>query len=181
VNTNIKDLLRNPEIKHLAKEILAAKQARYDLLGLKWRDITQKVILEQIGVNETSIRLCFDLMVEREEMQVLKRTISRLSYQLNNLDGKGNENKEWDEMYRYATELVTIDKIINRVLGIPEFNRNIKCPFHGEDKSPSLHVYSKNNFWICFACQRKGGPIQFIQEMNNCTFKEAVVFINNLK
>ncbi len=46
------------------------------------------------------------------------------------------------------------------------------CPFHNE-KTPSFTVFDDKNF-KCFGCGKSGDVISFIQEMENCSFSEAV-------
>jgi hypothetical protein len=46
-----------------------------------------------------------------------------------------------------------------------------KCPFHNEQNA-SLLV--KNKFYYCFGCQKSGDTINFIQETEGLSFKEAV-------
>lgn len=47
------------------------------------------------------------------------------------------------------------------------------CPFHGE-KSPSLHVWKRNNIYKCFGCGESGDAISFLQKHEKQTFQEAV-------
>lgn len=45
------------------------------------------------------------------------------------------------------------------------------CPFHGEDKHPSMKIY-KDGF-KCFACGASGDVLGFVQMIENCDFKTA--------
>ena len=47
----------------------------------------------------------------------------------------------------------------------------VSCPFHGEDKHPSMKVY-KDGFY-CFACGLHGDVFDFVQNMEHCDFKTA--------
>ena len=47
------------------------------------------------------------------------------------------------------------------------------CPFHGE-KTPSFHVVPDRQMYKCFGCGKGGGAINFIMEMENLPFQEAV-------
>lgn len=38
---------------------------------------------------------------------------------------------------------------------------NSPCPFHGEDRNPSLRLYPKTDTWYCFACEKGGGVFEF--------------------
>lgn len=47
------------------------------------------------------------------------------------------------------------------------------CPFH-DDSSPSFAVYPDTNSFYCFGCAKGGDVITFVQEMDGCSFREAV-------
>lgn len=50
------------------------------------------------------------------------------------------------------------------------------CPFHSE-KTPSFHVLPDKQLCYCFGCKKGGGVINFIMEIENLTFPEAVRFL----
>jgi DNA primase len=47
------------------------------------------------------------------------------------------------------------------------------CPFHRE-KTPSFSVDSENGLFYCFGCHKGGDLIQFVQEVEGCSFPEAL-------
>ena len=47
----------------------------------------------------------------------------------------------------------------------------LSCPFHGEDRRPSMKIY-KDGFH-CFACGLHGDIFDFVQQMEHCDFKTA--------
>lgn len=47
------------------------------------------------------------------------------------------------------------------------------CPFH-EEKSPSFTVSPNKGFWHCFGCGKHGDALDFIQETEGLTFREAL-------
>ncbi len=47
------------------------------------------------------------------------------------------------------------------------------CPFHGE-KSPSFHVDEAQGFYHCFGCGAHGNLFNFLMEIENLSFPEAV-------
>ena len=47
------------------------------------------------------------------------------------------------------------------------------CPFHGE-KTPSFHVVPDRQMYKCFGCGKGGGAINFVMELENLPFREAV-------
>ena len=50
------------------------------------------------------------------------------------------------------------------------------CPFHNE-KTPSFHVLQDKQFYHCFGCKKGGGVINFIMEIENLSFPDAVAFL----
>ncbi|MDD3338456.1 MAG: CHC2 zinc finger domain-containing protein [Lachnospiraceae bacterium] len=47
----------------------------------------------------------------------------------------------------------------------------VRCPFHSGDREPSMKVYKRD--YHCFGCGANGDIFDFIQNMDNLTFKEA--------
>lgn len=50
------------------------------------------------------------------------------------------------------------------------------CPFHNE-KTPSFSVCPSKQLYYCFGCGKGGGVINFIMEIENLSFPEAVEFL----
>lgn len=64
---------------------------------------------------------------------------------------------------------------IHTLLGLSHIGRahNRCCPFHNE-KTPSFTLYPDNH-WHCYGCGSHGkGAIDFVIELTNCTFGEAM-------
>lgn len=47
------------------------------------------------------------------------------------------------------------------------------CPFHSE-KTPSFRVTPQKRMYYCFGCQKGGGPIHFLMQVENLSFVDAV-------
>ena len=47
------------------------------------------------------------------------------------------------------------------------------CPFHSE-KTPSFHVVPDRQIYKCFGCGKGGGAINFVMELENLSFRDAV-------
>ena len=45
------------------------------------------------------------------------------------------------------------------------------CPFHGEDRHPSMKIYDDS--FYCFTCSRHGDIFSFVMYMDNVDFKTA--------
>ncbi|MBQ0038389.1 MAG: DNA primase [Clostridiales bacterium] len=50
------------------------------------------------------------------------------------------------------------------------------CPFHNE-KTPSFHVLQDKQFYHCFGCKKGGGVINFIMDIENLSYPDAVRFL----
>ncbi len=50
------------------------------------------------------------------------------------------------------------------------------CPFHSE-KTPSFSVNSERQIYHCFGCGKGGGVVNFIMEIENLSFRDAVEFL----
>lgn len=50
------------------------------------------------------------------------------------------------------------------------------CPFHSE-RTPSFHVVPERQMYKCFGCGKGGGVINFIMEIENLSYPDAVRFL----
>lgn len=50
------------------------------------------------------------------------------------------------------------------------------CPFHNE-KTPSFHVRPDQQTYYCFGCKKGGGVVNFVMEIENLSFPDAVRFL----
>lgn len=57
-----------------------------------------------------------------------------------------------------------------------EVNRSgmMRCPFHGEDRHPSLKVYDGDRGWWCFVCNKGGDIFDFVMAHDGLEFPKAV-------
>lgn len=50
------------------------------------------------------------------------------------------------------------------------------CPFHNE-KTPSFHISGSKNLYHCFGCGKGGTAVQFIMDIENLSFVDALHFL----
>ena len=50
------------------------------------------------------------------------------------------------------------------------------CPFHSE-KTPSFHVVPDRQMYKCFGCGKGGGAINYVMELENLPFRDAVAYL----
>ena len=71
-------------------------------------------------------------------------------------------------------EQLSIETVLNEYGIAINKNKHCNCPFH-KDGKPSLRIYPETNTYTCFGCGVTGDVIQFIQEMERCTKREAIL------
>jgi len=76
-------------------------------------------------------------------------------------------------------ERARIDEIVATVVALSRAGSGQLqglCPFHDE-KTPSFHVTPAKGFYYCFGCGKGGDVIDFVREINNLSFGEAVEWL----
>ncbi len=75
-------------------------------------------------------------------------------------------------------QAVDIVEVIGQVVPLRRSgNRHVGlCPFH-QEKTPSFHVDSENQFYHCFGCGSGGDVISFVMKHQNLAFMEAVKYL----
>lgn len=83
---------------------------------------------------------------------------------------------------RFLDELLSRSDIVDVVSSYVQLTKKSGsnqfglCPFHSE-KTPSFSVSSDKQIYHCFGCGKGGSSINFIMEMENLSFPEAVAFL----
>ncbi|EGQ2847510.1 DNA primase, partial [Staphylococcus pseudintermedius] len=75
------------------------------------------------------------------------------------------EIKQQSDILDIVSEYVKLEKRGRNYIGL--------CPFHDE-KTPSFTVSEDKQICHCFGCKKGGNVFQFIQEIENISFTEAV-------
>ncbi len=176
-----KQLLLDPEIKRFLKKAILEKAERYDSLLKIIRncpDCRIKQILSS-PITEADIWSIVERYEAEEEIKITERCLSNMCYALNYGSKKDENTSNWASAYEYAKSHVRIDDVVRHLTGEENFNRCIRCPFH-DDSSASLKVYIKDNRFVCFGCNIRGSPIDFVIQYKNCSFREAVMFLSTI-
>lgn len=74
--------------------------------------------------------------------------------------------KDTADIVDIVGDFITLKKSGIRYLGL--------CPFHDDKNLGSFVVYPKGNVFKCFACDAKGGPIEFLMKHENLSFPDAI-------
>lgn len=171
--------LKDPAVRELIKDMILKKTWHHELIlkqraeFLEWnnyddRDDFGKWFLEQV----------FDRLLEGSELQQVERDLSSMCFQLRRAEGKIPKRTKWEDQYEKATTRIEIAHVVQHYLKVDNFRRNVPCPFH-EDKTPSMKVYTDSNRFVCFGCDSRGSPIDFVMQIENCPFREAVSILSN--
>lgn len=174
-----KTLLEDKELRDILKSSIIEKMNRYEHLQTQRENFllqNKHALSDDFG--KYFLEQVFDRMLHGQEVKQIEKDLANMCYDLRCSQGK-THSKEWAESYDKAVNLTQIEDVANRYLQVENFNRNIICPFH-EEKTPSLKIYPKKNFFICFGCGARGSPITFVMKYENCSFKEAVLKLSNL-
>ena len=76
---------------------------------------------------------------------------------------------------RIKTE-VKIEQFLPDKFKMANGKRFYLCPFHNEQK-PSFCVYTNTNTFFCFAERRGGDVIEFIMQLTEVSFPDAVNYL----
>ena len=85
---------------------------------------------------------------------------------------------------KFIDELVDRNDIVDVVSGYVRLSKRSGanlfglCPFHSE-KTPSFSVSPDKQIYHCFGCGKGGGVINFIMEIENLGYRDAVEFLAN--
>ena len=83
---------------------------------------------------------------------------------------------------KFIDELVERNDIVDVVSGYVRLSKRSGanqfglCPFHSE-KTPSFAVNPEKQIYHCFGCGKGGSVINFIMEIENLGYRDAVAFL----
>lgn len=73
-----------------------------------------------------------------------------------------------------------IEDVVGQYVALTRKGSNLfgLCPFHGE-KTASFSVKPEKGIYYCFGCHKGGGAVNFIMEIENLSYPDAVRFLAN--
>lgn len=85
-----------------------------------------------------------------------------------------------EEVINQVRTATNITDIISEYVELHQQGRNLfgRCPWHDE-RTPSFSVNEQKQIFHCFSCGRGGNVFQFLVEMKNISFPEAVIEVAN--
>ena len=71
-----------------------------------------------------------------------------------------------------------IEDVVGQYVALTKRGNNLfgLCPFHSE-KTPSFSVAPDKGIYYCFGCHKGGGAVNFIMEIENLSYHDAVRFL----
>ncbi|MBT5016812.1 hypothetical protein HN748_01235 [Candidatus Peregrinibacteria bacterium] len=173
-------ILQDPDARNALKSMIAEKSKRYENLEVERGQFLYFNHFESRDeFGQWFLLEIFDELLGGPEMRRIERDLKSMCFQLRRSEGEIPSRTKWDDQYEYATQHAQITDVVHCYLGVSDIHRNLPCPFHKDDK-PSFKIYPKTNRFVCFGCNSRGSPIDFVMKYENCSFGEAVLKLNNL-
>lgn len=187
---------KKPHIKNTEKKMLdslsnklAKAEIRSQLKKVrrkkfrKEKDVKDRVqAIEKIGLDGFSEWFCKEWVRIDEGMELMEliREKSRLEKQLNRLKTKQESftPKEINDEDIEKANSIPLDRIAEDYIELNKVGKNYQalCPFH-DDNDPSFTIFSDTNSFYCFGCEESSTPIDFVMQIENKDFKNAVNYI----
>lgn len=109
---------------------------------------------------------------------------------LKNLENQVKRFRHYDSILNPSADRITDDDIerarqyplenlINQPLkSAGAGKKKCCCPFHPE-RTPSFMVYTDQNSFHCYSCQKNGNAIDFVMETEGLSFRDTVLKLRN--
>ena len=75
-------------------------------------------------------------------------------------------------------QMLSTRDVFERYGYMPNFAGMVSCPFHAEEKA-SMKVYDGDKGYFCFGCKAHGDIFDFVKNLFNISFNEAVQKLND--
>ena len=75
-----------------------------------------------------------------------------------------------------------IVEVISHYIKVEKKGRNYSslCPFHNDQSLGNFYISKEKGIFKCFSCGAGGNAINFVQRIENCTYREAVFKVADL-
>jgi putative DNA primase/helicase len=126
-----------------------------------------------LGTANKTVRDLYKSLKEIEKNNY-KKTVENNEKKLN------NKTTDMKDIFEFIKVNVSIEELLDKYQ-VEMSNGNIVCPLPGHtDKTPSFHVYTTDNQWYCFGCNKGKSIIDFVMLMDNITNIQACVKIDKM-
>lgn len=166
-----------------SKTIIPEKISEYEQLIKEEEEKISKLInnVNNATKDEFSRWFCKQIIIMQSISTLLTydSQLLRLKRQLNYLYPRNDYTDNFQEKIYYAKSR-PIHEVIGQLIELKKIGNDYVavCPFH-PDKRPSLRIYTKGNNFYCFGCHKGGSAIDFVMEIQGCSFGEAVKYLQN--
>ncbi len=94
------------------------------------------------------------------------------------------KNRKIDLEYRIYDLDILKEIPIENLFDFESISKNnrrkyVSCPFHS-DRTPSM-IINENNTFKCFSCGKYGSNIDFIMNLNNINFNQAIKYLQEIE
>lgn len=75
-----------------------------------------------------------------------------------------------------------IVEVISHYIKVEKKGRNYSslCPFHNDQSLGNFYISKEKGIFKCFSCGAGGNAINFVQRIENCTYREAILKVADL-
>lgn len=177
MNNYLEEILEIVGLDETLENLLIKKMKYRKKLLTKFRKVASKISLEEMDLSSfEEIKNYIDFLLIEEEIDVLDKTINKISYYLTRIQTIKSiqtiSGNKWQDAQQQL-DMLDIVEVVSRYAEVENPKRLIRCPIHN-DKTPSFKIYQKTNSFYCFGCKQGGAPINLIMLMEGLSFKEAL-------
>lgn len=177
---SLKQILQAEGMDETLEEVLLEKLKYRENLIKRLKECAQKISSNRTDLfSQSSLKAKFDLLVLKDELNFLDKTINSIAYYLTRLalvqTAEKNCGSGWNQIMARLDNLDIVD-VVSHYVEVANPHRLIRCPIH-EDRTPSFKIYQNTNSFYCFGCMRGGAPINFIMLVEGVSFKEALKYL----
>lgn len=184
-------------IRERLKEIKKEIDRIYEIKDTLWEgyqkvlDIMERPEIKQSIEDEADARVK-ELETEKTRLSYQLRFLTKeikkekLEKEKKRLAKKGIEPKVKEEVEEKHEYHGVEEHLVEKAKEVPietflKFNRSgkAKCFLHN-DKTPSLHLYRRQNKLHCFSCKFHGTVVDVVMKLQGLDFVDAVKYLNNL-
>ena len=81
-----------------------------------------------------------------------------------------------EDIIRAVLDRARIEDVVGEFVTLRKAGVNMTgiCPFHDDQHSGNFIVYPKKNCYRCFACEAKGGAIDFLMKHEKLSYADAI-------
>lgn len=128
------------------------------------------------GTLGTASKVVKDLYTSLKEIEKNNYEITKS----NNSKKQNNSTTDMKDIFEFIKVSVSIEELLEKY-EVEISGNTVICPLPGHtDKTPSFHLYTTDNQWYCFGCNKGKSVIDFVMQMENITNIQACKKIDEM-